>query len=209
VREHARRTAGSADPRERGLQQVVRIAGAIGDPIRLRMVLERAASVFGVPVSVLSRAIQKRSTPSVAPTSIPATQRVATDPRHAVERRLLAALLMAPGTRAIVRERLHPEDFSEPLHRRLAEWSWSGGEDWPEDPELATFARELGTAGGEETDWAAEAEGAMRQLLMRRLRRDLQDRRNRLSHARDEDETHRIQTEIMELSRSLSALSAR
>src|SRR5215831_19328021 len=116
---------------------------------------------------------------------------------------------MAPGTRAIVRERLDAEDFTEPLHRRLAEWMWNGDEDWPEDPELAAFAREVGTAGDAETDWAAEAEGAIRQLLMRRLRRDLQDRRNRLSHARDEDETHRIQTEIMELSRSLSALSAR
>jgi DNA primase len=211
VREHARRTTTGADPRERGLQHVVRIAGAVGDPIRLRLLLERAASAFGVPVPVLDRAVARRATAGATAPAPPvaAPRRTPGDPRLAVERRLLTALFMAPGTRAIVRDRLTGDDFADPLHRRLAEWLWTGEGDWPEDPELAAFARELGTAGGDETDWAAEADGAIRQLLMRRLRRDLQDRRNRLSHARDEDETHRIQTEIMELSRSLSALSAR
>jgi DNA primase len=209
VREHARRTAGTADARERGLQQVVRIAATIGDPIRLRLVLERAAAVFGVPVSVMSHAVARRGGPGLPVAAPPGPSRVAADPRHAVERRLLAALIMAPGTRAIVRDRLAAEDFSDPLHRRLADWLWTGEDDWPDDPELAALARELGSAGGDETDWAAEADGAVRQLLMRRLRRSLQERRNLLSHARDQNETHRILTEIDELSRSLSALSAR
>ncbi|MFI5369945.1 MAG: DNA primase [Candidatus Eisenbacteria bacterium] len=210
VREHARRTAGVADPRERGLQHLVRIAAAIPDPIRARLLVERAAVVFGVPVSVVSRAVERRSTGAPArPVTAPVARTGAHDPGRAVERTLLAAQIMAPGTRDMTRERVSPEDFIDPLYRRLAAWLWESDEEWPDDPELAALTRELGASGGEQTDWAAEAEGAIRQLLVRRLRRDLQDRRNRLSHARDDDETHRIQTEIMELSRSLHELSVR
>jgi len=213
VREHARRAAGPGDPRERGLQNVVRIAGSIPDPIRLRLLLERAASEFGVPVAVVTQAVRRRAAgergPVAATLPMAGARAGANDPVRVVERALLGALVMAPAIRDHALERVAPDDFADPLHRRLVEWLAAGGEDWPEDPELATLARELGAGGSEQIDWAAEAEGAVRQLMMRRLKREQQDLRNRLSHARDVEETHRIQTEIMRLTLRLQELSAR
>jgi hypothetical protein len=101
------------------------------------------------------------------------------------------------------------DDLDDPLHRRLLEWFATGETGWPEDEALAALMRELGASGLETADWAAEADGAARRLTMRRLQRELRDMRNRLSHAQDDDETLKIQTEIMQLSHSLRELSTR
>ena len=208
IHAHVLRASGPGDARERGLQMVARLAAQVQDPIRHRLLLERGAAQFGVPVMVLSRAAARmrsgeRTGSRVVEPALPA--RRAHDP---VERGLLAALVHQPEALDGVRTRLAPADFRDGELRALATWLWDGGVGWPEEESLASLARELRASGGEHTDWLSEVEGATRQMAVRRLRGELQERRDRLGQVRDDDEMRQIQHEIIEIARSLHELSA-
>jgi DNA primase len=207
VQRHVLRAAASGDeagdPRERAAQAVVRLAVGVGDPIRLRLLIERASQLLGLSEGVLSRAIalQRGGADTRAP--IGAAVRAASHGERTLERRLLQALLLAPGEMPEARQRLSPEDFRDAECAALALALWSGR---ARESELAQLEREL-TAESLELDWGAEARGGVRRMVERRLLRQLQERRQQLHHAPPPEEAARLMQEIDELARSLRDLS--
>lgn len=57
VQRHVLRRNKGGDPRERALQTVVQLASGIPDAIRRRLLVERAAQVFGMSEAVIARAV--------------------------------------------------------------------------------------------------------------------------------------------------------
>ena len=207
VQRHVLRAAASGDesgdPRERAAQAVVRLAAGITDPIRLRLLIERAAQLLGLSEGVLARAValQRGGADTRAP--IGAAVRALGHTERTLERRLLQALLLAPGELGEARQRLSPEDFRDGACSALALAVWSGQ---PREGEVAQLEREL-TVEMQELDWAAEARGGVRRMVERRLLRQLQERRQQLHHAPPPEEAARLMQEIDELARSLRDLS--
>ena len=72
IQRHVLRAGGSGDPRERALQAVVALGAVVADPIRLRLLAERAERVLGVAPAVLERAIaiKRRPQPGDAPAGV-------------------------------------------------------------------------------------------------------------------------------------------
>jgi DNA primase len=215
VQRHVLRGPGSGDPRERALQAVVGLAAGVGDPIRVRLLLERASEVFGLSGPVLARATSLRRRGQGAERPIAAALRERRRVEETIERELLRALLMAPESLASVGAMVGPEDFRDPTCRLLAESVWSGEETG--DEAAAALARELASPSvlrelkPEESaslDWAAEAAGAARRIVERRLRQELRERREALTRAGEGSDTERLSEEIMAISRSLSELNA-
>ncbi|MBI1798096.1 MAG: toprim domain-containing protein, partial [Candidatus Eisenbacteria bacterium] len=191
------------DPREAAAHAVVRLAAGIADPIRLRIFVERASQVLGLSEAVFARAISiQKSGGGVEP---PLRAAVEGQRRHeqSLERRLLRALLHAPGELEGARARLSPEDFQDPQCAALAAALWSGAE---ASGEAAALERELLVEGGE-LEWAEEARGNVRLTAVRRLRRQLRERRQQLEHAPLPDEAQRLAHEIQEIARTLQDLS--
>ena len=207
IRQHVFRGHGPGDPRERALQATVRLASGVPDPIRHRLLLERAAGAFGVGLPVLARAVALRRAGGPSETAVRGVVHRQRGQERSIERKLLTALLVAPNALAEVRQRSNPEDFLDPECRELADWLWQGRDPLTAEGTLGTLARELQASGGAELDWSAEAMGAVRRLQERRVREELLDRRNRLSHAAG-DETARLMQEIDGLARTLRELSA-
>jgi DNA primase len=207
VQRHVLRAAAlgdeAGDPRERAAQAVVRLAVGLSDPIRLRLLIERAAQLLGLSEGVLTRAIalQRGGADTRAP--IGAAVRAVGHTERTLERRLLQALLLAPDEMPEARQRLSPEDFRDSECVALALALWSGQ---AREGELAQLEREL-TAETLELDWAAEARGGVRRMVERRLLRQLQERRQQLHHAPPPEEAARLMQEIDELARSLRDLS--
>jgi DNA primase len=208
VHRHLLKAPGTGDPRERALQAVVRLGGEIQDPIRLRLLLERGAEVFGLAESVLSRAVALRRQGQRVETPVRAAVLEQRRGEANLERRMLAALLHAPEALEDARQKLSPEDFRDPDCRALALWLWSGAAGLPIEEPLAGLARELAAGGPEGLDWNAEAVGGARQMTARRLRQELQERRNELSRTAGGPETERLMQEIDAIARSLRELSA-
>ncbi len=208
IQRHVLRDEGAAgDPRERALQAVVRLAGEVRDPIRLGLLLERASQVFGLAEAVLRRAVGLgRRGESTAP---PLAAAVREERRGAadLERALLRALLQSPSSLATVRERVTPEDFRDGACAALAGWLWSGRLELPEEGAGGALARELAATAPAGFDWAAEAEGAARRIVERRLKERLREHRNRLGRGAGEDESARLMQEIDTIARSLRELS--
>jgi DNA primase len=207
VQRHVLRAAAAGDepgdPRERAAQAVVRLATGITDPIRLRLLVERAAQLFGLSEGVLARAVALQRTGADTRAPIGAAVRAVGRTERSLELRLLQALLLAPAELTEARQRLSPEDFRDAECAALALALWSG-----QRREGATEAleREL-TAAPQELDWAAEAGGGVRRMVERRLKRQLQERREQLHHAPPPEEAARLMQEIDELARSLRDLS--
>jgi DNA primase len=157
------------DPRERALQAVVELGVKVTDPIRRQALIERASQVFRQPERVIARAmaLKRAGQPSERPLEA-AVRHQRADEAHG-ERRLLEALLHRPESLDEVRAMVSPEDFGDPACAALAAWLWSGHGGFPGDDEAAALAREL--AGTEPQDWEAEARGAARRVLLRRLAR--------------------------------------
>jgi len=203
VQHHAGRAAGGRDPREQGLQTLVRLAAVVTDPIRLRLLMERGAEAFGIGMGVLAKAIQihraKGPSSAVLPGEV-ARQRIR---EKSIESRLLTAVLFAPDALPDVTRWSDPEDFRDPLCRALAVRLWDGDDPLVAGDEVTMLARELQASEDPGLDWGAEARGAARRMHERRLKEALQDRRNRLSHAAAGDETMRLMQEIDDLARSL------
>jgi len=207
IRQHIFRGHGPGDPRERALQATVRLASGVSDPIRHRLLLERAAAAFGVGLPVLARAVALQRSGGPADHAVRGVVHRQRGQERSIERKLLTALLIAPQALDRVRTRSSPEDFHDPDCRELAAWLWQGRDPLAAEDAPGPLARELRASEGAELDWDAEAMGAVRRLQERRVREELLDRRNRLSHAAG-DETARLMQEIEGLARTLRELSA-
>lgn len=207
VHRHVLRREGAGDPEERALKAVVLLAAGIEDSIRRERFVNRADEVFGVQLTgfraALLRAVQYRRAGQDAEGPLRAAMNHSRKLSQDLERRLLQALLLAPEEIEAIRTQLSPEDFRDPVCGALALELWSGNSRGE-----GALARELMAAGGEGLDWAAEARGAARRMLERRLRQRLQDRRAQLKHAHVAQEAARLMQEIDEIARSLRDLSA-
>ena len=209
VQRHALRGAsGGRDPREQALQAVVRLASQVTDPVRVRLLFERAAEVFGIGEPVLERALRLKQRGAGIESPVGAAVREQRRVERGPERLLLQGLLHAPEALAAIREDVSPEDFHDPADRALASWLWEGHAGLPEEEPAASLARELALSGSGRLDWEAEVAGATRRLRARRLRDQLRERRNQLGKAAEESEAARLMQEIDEIARSLSELSA-
>ncbi len=197
-----------AEALAKAVEAVVGVAAGVPDPVRVRMLLERAAEVLAVEESVLARSVSLRRRGQSIETPVQAAVREQQRGEEALERRLLRSLLLAPQVLDEVRQRLSPEDFRDPACRALALWLWAGHPGLPEEEPAGAVARELAMAGGERFDWSAEAQGATRRMVERRLKQQLRECRNRLSQASGQDEIARLMQEIDEIARSLRDLSA-
>ena len=125
-----------------------------------------------------------------------------------LEQALLRALLLAPEALAAVRDRVELTDFQDGECGALAAWLWSGRADLPETGAEAALARELASGGSAGQDWVAEAVGAARRMVERRLLQRLKERKLELGRTPDGPETTRLMTEVDELARSLKELNA-
>ncbi|MGH7731461.1 MAG: hypothetical protein ACRENJ_09480, partial [Candidatus Eiseniibacteriota bacterium] len=204
------RAGATGDARERAVQAVVRLAGEVRDPIRMRLLLERASQVFGLAEAVLSRAVAlgRRGESVAAP--VEAAVREQRRGESDLERALLRALLHAPEALEPVRAMVGPEDFRDAACGALARWLWSGRLELPDEGDEGALAREL-VAGADDTagafDWAAEAIGAARRMVERRLKWQLREHRNQLGRAGEGSESTRLIQEIDAIARSLRELS--
>lgn len=195
VQRHVVRKGGGGDPRERALQSVVRMIGGVQDTIRFRLLVERASQVFGLPEAIIARAVQQVSkgqpaSPSAA-TGARGKPRVLTD----LERKALQSLLHAPDLVDWARGQLRLEDFDDEGAQALIAALWEGEDPMALDGEAAELVRELLAASPEQFDWHAEAEGAVRMLKVRALKRSWRERQSRLASASGE-EANRLLAEI-------------
>jgi len=197
---------GRGDPRERALHEVVRLLTGVADPIRHRLLVERASQVFGVSEGVIARAARLASTGGEGGGPVASAVRGQRRRGSELERRFLRALLSAPETWDEVRGELRIEDFEDDDARALVAGWWELGVGMPsgEGAEgAAALARELASAGEDEgSDPRAEALGAVRRLVVRRLQRELKARQAGLASARGE-EARRLMHEIQEIARAL------
>jgi DNA primase len=207
VQRHVMRGPGAGDPRERALRAVVTLGTGIPDPVRLRLLLERASQVLGFPESVMARAValQRRGEVSAAPVRAAVSERQRQD-RHA-EVQLLRALLLAPEALDEARRAIAPDAFRDPACAALAAWLWSGRTGPPEDESAAALAREL-TASDEPLDWREEARGAARILAARQLKERKRTIEQALRRA-EGDEAARLLQEIQDIASSLRHLNER
>jgi DNA primase len=196
-----------ADAKERALQAVVALAAAVADPVKVKLLLERAAEVFGVPEGVLSRGVALRRQRQGIETPVREAVRQQRRGEASVEKELLRSLLHAPQALDHVRTRISPADFGDPVTRSLAEWVWEGKRDWPGDDPAAVLGRELELSGTEAMDWHAEAVGATQRMVVRRLKHEQRERMNQLKVAAAQDEQTRLMHEIDEIARQLHELT--
>ena len=195
--------AEAADPRERAAQAVVQLAAGIADPIRLNALIQRADQLLGIEGGVIARAIARRRLGADASAPIGAAVRAARDREGSMERRLLQALLLAPEHLVDARAKLSPEDFRDRDCAALALALWSGA---AREGAIEMLEREL-TASAPEKEWSEEARGGIRLMVIRRLRQQLNEKRQRQLHAPPPEEAARLLQEIDELARSLRDLS--
>ncbi len=215
VQRHVLRAAEAAeggarggDPRERALQAVVTLGAEVKDPVRVKLLFERAAQVLGVAESVLERGVALRRSGQSADRPLAAAVRHRRELEHGLERLLLQALIQAPEARDEVVGALGPGDFGDAACASVARWLWSGAEGLPEEEDAASLVRELALAEPGARDWPAEARGAARLLKVRRLRKEKQEREQELRRSGADPETERrLSREIYEIARSMKDLS--
>jgi DNA primase len=211
IHRHVLRTSTGGDPRERALHVVVRLLAGLADPIRHRLLVERASQVFGLSEDVIERAARAARLGAKAnPTGAPASEAVRAQRRveGTVERQLLSGLLHVPDVLEEARGAISPEHFGEGRARALAEYWWEHGVVLPEgEGEAAALARELAAAGGEELDQHAIVRGAIRRLRIRHLQRERRVRESELSTAREQELKDRLNREIQAIARELFELS--
>jgi DNA primase len=195
------------DAQERSLQAVVALAAGVSDPVRVKLLLERAAEVFGVPSSVLQRGVALRQQGVRIESPVREVVRQKQLGETGLERELLRALSRAPQALDRVRQRLSPEDFRDPVCRALALWLWAGSAGASADPAADLLARELALGEAGALDWGAEAEGAAHRMVLRRLQERQRERMSQLKVATAHDEQTRLMKEIDEIARQLHELS--
>jgi len=189
----------------------VRLAVEVRDPIRARLLIERASQVFGLSEAVLGRAVGLSRRGERAATPVAAAVREERRGEGELERGILRALLHAPEALAAIREQVTPEDFRDPQAAALARWLWSGQiglpDDGPEGGMAGSLARDLMALAPAGFDWQAEALGSARRMVERRLKEQLREHRNRLGRTAEATESARLMQEIDTIARSLRELS--
>jgi DNA primase len=208
VQRHVLRAGGAGDPRERALQAIVALGAQVPDPIRLELLFQRAEQVLGIAEAVLHRALGLRRSGQSAERPLAAVVREQRGREQDVERLLLRALLQVPEALDEARQSVGPDDFHDPQCAAVARWLRSGAEGWPGDELADALARELAALAAGERDWQAEARGATRLLVVRRLRQRKRERELELRRsAADPESERRLMHEIDEIARSLRDLS--
>jgi DNA primase catalytic core len=196
----------SGDPRERALQAVVEVAARVEDPVRSRLLLERAEQVFGVEPRVLARALSLRRSGERSAAPIAASVRARATALGTLERQVLQALLLAPEHREGLTLHLTPQDFEQADTRALATALWEGH---PAEGAAAELERELIAGADDETDWGALAQGCARRLLRRRYereRREIQERLRRPIQGQDVTRTEQGLREYQRLTERIREL---
>ena len=206
VQRHVLRSARGGDPRERAIQTVVRIASGVTDPIRRRLLVERASQVFGLSEGVIARAVRQSQGGEDAARPLAAAVGAQRLRASDIEKNALRALVRAPAALQQAREQLAPEDFEDPAASALAAWLWSGEREGEPEGDAGALARELWNEGSDEMDWDAEARGAIRRLAIRRLEK-LRKALNRRLATVQGDEQMRVMAEIQAVSGRLRELS--
>ena len=199
--------AARSDAMERAVQAWVGLAANLTDPVRVKLLSQRAAEVLGVSEVVLARAISLRRKGQDIETPVRAAMRERQGIEGGLERLLLRGLIQALHLLNEVQTRLSPEDFRDGACRALALWLWSGKPGLPEAGPEADLARGLALEGSEPMDWEAEVRGATVRMVERRLKQQLKECKHRLGEATEAAETERLMQEIQTIARSLRELS--
>jgi len=206
VQRHVLRRGGPGDPRERALQAIVRLGVDVQDPIRLRLLLERAGQVFGLEARVIQRAVALKRTGQASDAPVQSAVRERRRSEAYLEHKTLALLLRYPETRERVSDRISPEDFRDPEARELADAVWQEA-DLPSEGEAGRLARELLAGDLTVEDPVSELEQAARLLLERRLRQRKREIEQELRHAGGGPDELRLLQEIQMIGDSLRNLS--
>ena len=206
VQRHVLRSARGGDPRERAIQTVVRIASGVTDPIRRRLLVERASQVFGLSEGVIARAVGQAKVGEDSARPLAAAVGAQRKRTSDIEKNALRALMRAPAALQEAREQLAPEDFEDTAASALAEWLWSGKREGEPEGDAGALARELWNEGSDDMDWDAEARGAIRRLTIRRLEKLRRELNRRLATVHG-DEQMRVMAEIQAVSGRLRELS--
>ena len=199
---HVLRAKGQGDPRERAIQAVVGLATKVADPVRRRLLLERASQVFGMTVEVLDRAVRLKASGQVSERPVASAMRVAREAERGIEGSLLRALLNDPEALVLTSGRIEVEDFQDPACRELARWIWAGGLGTPEDDGAAVLMRDLASSPAE-YHWREEARGAVAKMMIRRLKRRRKDVQEELRRAASEPEQRTLLEQTRDLSREI------
>jgi DNA primase len=197
----------SGDPREGALQALVRLAGEVRDPIRTRLLLERASQVFGLPEAVLSRAVALGRRGEHVEAPLQAAVREQRRGESDLERRFLESLIHAPDQLEVVRAEVGPEDFRDADCAALAGWLWGANPELPEEGPVGALARELAARGNRDSDWAAEAVGSMLRMKERKLRERKKEIRLALQRHGVESGVTDLQREDQEIAESLAGVA--
>ncbi len=203
VQRHRMKAEGGGDPREPALQAVVKLVAGVRDPIRARLLVERAEEVFGVPGAVLARAARLKGAGYDEKRPLRAELRAQLKPKEAVEMTLLRAVLHQPSLLEGLRHRLAARDFEETSCRALAEALWEGDQAAVQESPLA---RQLLAEGLGGTDWEAEADWFARKLMKRKLTRELKITQQQIRDA-PPDEIAGLQRRIEEIGHSIKELT--
>ncbi len=206
VQRHVLRRGGPGDPRERALQAIVRLGVDVQDPIRLRLLLERAGQVFGLEARVIQRAVALKRTGQASDAPVQSAVRERRRSEAYLEHKTLALLLRHPETRERVSDRIGPADFRDPEARELADAVWQEA-DLPSEGEAGRLARELLAGDLTVEDPVSEIEQAARLLLERRLRQRKREIEQELRHAGGGPDELRLLREIQMIGDSLRNLS--
>lgn len=208
LQRHVIARGGGGDPRERALQEVVRLAVAVREPIRERLLVERGAQVFGFPEEVIARAVRLARTGQTSAQPVAAAIAVRRREVDELERKALQALMRAPEALAWARAETRLDTFSEGPARRLAEALWEGLDPLEgDDEEAVALARDLLAVDPEGWNWEAEAAAAVKKLNVRALEAERKGMAGGLKTARGDDavrlmaEIDRISKQILELKR--------
>ncbi|MCC6650547.1 MAG: hypothetical protein IT348_05315 [Candidatus Eisenbacteria bacterium] len=104
-------------------------------------------------------------------------------------------MLHAPDLVDWARGQLRPEDFEDESAQALVAALWEGEDPMALEGGVAELVRDLLASSPDEYDWHAEAEGAVRMLKVRALKRSWRERQSRLPSASG-DEATRLLAEI-------------
>jgi len=178
----------------------------VQDPIRLRLLLERAGQVFGLEPRVIQRAVALKRTGQASDAPVQSAVRERRRSESFLEHKTLALLLRHPETRGQVGDRIGPADFQDPEARELADALWQDA-DLPSEGPAGQLARELLAGDLPVDDPASEIERAARFLLERRLRQRKREIEQALRHAGGGPDELRLLQEMQMIGDSLRNLS--
>jgi DNA primase len=215
VQRHVLKKAAGGDPRERALQAVVRMVSGVPDPIRTRLLIERASQVFALPEGVIARAVHaaraktdSRAGAATGPAPLSAAVAAQRGREDELQRQTLRALLHAPEALEWARAELPLEAFEAGAARDLAERLWADGSALEAEDAAATLARELlAREEPEDFHWEEMAFGNARRMKVKWLERQRRDLRTRMASAGPDasidlmSEFHSISRQILELTR--------